>query len=136
MSNAKQMYSGKRKRAVAKARISPGKGHILFNDVSLDHLRPFHRLALLEPIRIYESVMGGPCAYDFDVTVLGGGKEGQVQAARLAVARALIATTKDSGLKEAFIKYDRHMLVADVRRKEQRKPGDSKARAKRQKSYR
>jgi small subunit ribosomal protein S9 len=136
MSNAKQMFSGKRKRAVAKARVSAGKGIVFLNDVHIDNLRPFHKLAILEPLRIYEVTMGEPCAHNFDVTVLGGGKEGQVQAARLAIARALVTITKDNGLKDAFVKYDRHLLVADVRRKEQRKPGDSKARAKRQKSYR
>jgi len=39
-------------------------------------------------------------------------------------------------LKKAFIKYDRNMIVPDSRRREPCKPGDSKARAKRQKSFR
>ena len=39
-------------------------------------------------------------------------------------------------VKKAYLDYDRNLLVADVRRKETRKPGDSKARAKRQTSYR
>ena len=39
-------------------------------------------------------------------------------------------------LKKAFVAYDKTLLVADTRRKEPYKPGDSKARAKRQKSYR
>ena len=74
--------------------------------------------------------------YDLQIKTSGGGKESQIQAARLAIAKALVNLTKKSELKEAYIKYDRHMVVADIRRKEQRKPGDSKARAKRQKSYR
>ena len=45
--------------------------------------------------------------------------------------------TKSDRLKEAFLKYDRTMLVADVRRKEPSKPNrHGKARSKRQKSYR
>ena len=74
--------------------------------------------------------------YDATITAIGGGKESQIQAARLALAKALVATSGSKELREAYIQYDRHILVADVRRKETRKPGDSKARAKRQKSYR
>ena len=44
--------------------------------------------------------------------------------------------TDGQSLKKAFLNYDRSLLVADVRHKEQYKPGDSKARRKRQKSYR
>ena len=39
-------------------------------------------------------------------------------------------------LRKAYLKYDRNLLVADVRRKEAYKPGDSKARSKRQSSKR
>jgi len=98
-------------------------------------LKLFHKLSLLEPIRIYEDVLG-KMNYNIQIKATGGGKESQIQAARLAIAKALVSITKKPELKEAYLKYDRHMLVADVRRKEQRKPGDSKARAKRQKSYR
>ncbi len=67
----------------------------------------------------------------------GGGEKGQIDACRLALARALVkACGKSSELEDAFTLYDRSLLVADVRRKETRKPGDSKARAKRQTSYR
>ena len=47
-----------------------------------------------------------------------------------------MTVTKSAELKKAFLSYDRGLLVADTRRKETYKPGDSKARAKRQKSYR
>ena len=127
--------SGKRKTSVAKIRVIDGNGLVSYNRVLIQNLKMLHRLALLEPIRIYEEVVGKP-NYDFYIQVNGGGKESQIQAARLAIARALVALAKKPELKEAYLKYDRHMLVADVRRKEQRKPGDSKARAKRQKSYR
>ena len=127
--------SGKRKTSVAKIRVLDGNGIVNYNNVLLDNLKIFHRLSLLEPIRIYENVIG-KANYNFYIQARGGGKESQVQAARLAIAKALVALTKNPELKEAYLKYDRHMLVADVRRKEQRKPGDSKARAKRQKSYR
>ena len=63
-------------------------------------------------------------------------KEGQIQAARLAIAKALVKLSGSEVLRKYYISYDRNMIVPDSRRKEARKPGDSKARAKRQKSYR
>ena len=70
------------------------------------------------------------------VRVAGGGFMAQAEAIRLAIARGLVQSQKGEALKEAFLKYDRHLLVADTRRKEMCKPNDSKARKKRQKSYR
>ena len=128
--------SGKRKTAVAKLKITEGTGKIFYNYLNHTDLNLFHRLALLEPIRIYQSELGDDLNYDFEIHTLGGGKEGQIQAARLAIAKALLVITGSEVLKKAFIRYDRHMIVPDSRRKETRKPGDSKARAKRQKSYR
>ena len=58
----------------------------------------------------------------------------QAEASRLAIARAL--SQLQPSLKKVFLSYDRHLLVPDVRFKETYKPNDSKARAKRQKSYR
>ena len=128
-------FSGKRKTSVAKVSLKSGTGHITYKGKLLENLRPFHRLSLLEPIRLYEKVLG-KMPYDATITAMGGGKESQIQAARLALAKALVAHSASKELKEAYLHYDRHILVADVRRKETRKPGDSKARAKRQKSYR
>ena len=127
--------SGKRKTSVAKIKVLNGSGKILYNNFLIDNLKMFHNLSLLEPVRIYESLFE-KFPYNLEIKTNGGGKESQIQAARLAIAKALVNLTKKSELKEGYLKYDRHMLVADVRRKEQRKPGDSKARAKRQKSYR
>ncbi len=129
------IISGKRKTAVAKLRIKPGNGKIFFNYLPSSELGLFHRLALLEPLRIHEAVLG-ELKNDFYIKVSGGGKEGQIQAARLAIARALVRMTGSDVLRKAYITYDRNMIVQDSRRKETRKPGDSKARAKRQKSYR
>jgi len=129
------VVSGKRKSAIARARIKSGKGEVLYNKMPYSELQMFHRLAIAEPIKLAESVLG---KFDFDISVstVGGGKEGQIQAARLAIAKALVKYTGSVELKKAFMKYDRHLLVADIRRKEVYKPGDSKARAKRQTSYR
>jgi small subunit ribosomal protein S9 len=133
----KIVVSGKRKTAVAKATIGPGTGTIKINKKPIETFSFFRRLALLEPLRIAEDVLKEKAkTYDITVVVTGGGSESQVDASRLAIARALVAFTQSPELKNAYVNYDRSLLVADVRRKEQRKPGDSKARAKRQKSYR
>ena len=74
--------------------------------------------------------------FDVSISVKGGGEKGQLEAARLALSRAMIEFSKSKELTNAFMSYDRNLLVADVRRKETYKPGDSKARRKRQSSKR
>ncbi|MFH1290680.1 MAG: 30S ribosomal protein S9 [Nanoarchaeota archaeon] len=130
------IFSGKRKTAVAKIRVKPGTGKVVYNHLPHTDLGLFHRLALSEPIRIYQQVLGEEPNHDFFIKTKGGGKESQIQAARLAIARTLLVITGSDVLKKAFVKYDRNMIVQDSRRKEAYKPGDSKARAKRQKSFR
>jgi small subunit ribosomal protein S9 len=129
-------FAGKRKTAVAKVKlVEGGKGLVFYNKLPSEELNLFHRLALAEPIRIHEAELG-PLTVDIHITTQSGGKEAQIEASRLAIARALVATTGSEVLKKAYLKYDRNMIVQDFRRKETRKPGDSKARAMRQKSYR
>lgn len=131
----KQIISGKRKTAVAKLRLKEGAGKIFYNGLQHTELNLFHKLALSEPVRIHEQILG-ELKHDMYITTSGGGREGQIQAARLAIAKALVALSGSDVLKKAYLSYDRNILVQDSRRKEARKPGDSKARAKRQKSYR
>lgn len=130
-----EIISGKRKTAVAKLRIKEGTGKIFYNGLSHTELNLFHKLALSEPVRIHEQVLG-ELKNDLYITTIGGGIEGQIQAARLAIAKALVKLSGSEVLRKYYINYDRNMLVPDSRRKEARKPGDSKARSKRQKSYR
>ena len=132
----KRIFTGQRKTAVAKLRLKPGTGKIIYNRLSHEELGLFHRLALIEPIRIFSQELGEGLKFDFHIKTIGGGKEAQIQAARLAIANTLLEITGSDTLKKAFIKYDRNMVVPDSRRKEAYKPGDSKARAKRQKSFR
>jgi len=131
-----KIFSGARKTAVAKLRVKPGNGNIFFNSLPHTELGLFHKLALMEPIRIHNQEMGEEPKFDFYIKTSGGGKSSQIQAARLAIAKALLEITGSETLKKSFIRYDRNMVVPDSRRKEAYKPGDSKARAKRQKSYR
>lgn len=135
MSDKIVVVSGKRKTAVAKAKISKGTGSVTYNKQAYTVLPLFHRLALREPIVIATSVLE-EFPFTIEIRTMGGGKEGQIQAARLALAKALVKFTNSAELKKTFLKYDRSLLVADTRRKEAYKPGDSKARSKRQKSYR
>jgi len=129
------IISGSRKTAIAKLRVKPGNGMVTYNMLPYTELNLFHKLALSEPLRIYERELGD-IKYDLHIKTLGGGKESQIQAARLAIAKALVILSGSDVLRKAYIKYDRNIIVPDSRRKETRKPGDSKARAKRQKSYR
>ena len=123
---------GKRKRSVARATLRSGKGKVIVNGQSLHNFSTAGaRLRVSEPLILAGGVSN---KISIAVTVNGGGINGQADAARLAIARALVQ--HDKNLKKTFDDYDRLFLVADVRRKEVCKPNDSKARAKRQKSYR
>jgi small subunit ribosomal protein S9 len=126
--------SGKRKRAIARATISPGVGRIRMNHILLQSITPkMARMKLMEPLVLAGDLAG---QVDIDIIVSGGGQMSQADAARLVIAKSLLQYSKDKELEQKYLAYDRHLLVADVRRKETRKPNDSKARAKRQKSYR
>jgi small subunit ribosomal protein S9 len=125
--------TGKRKSAIARATLTAGTGKIKINNVDLDNVKPaISQLRMKEPL-----ILAGANAskVDISVTVHGGGFMGQTTATRLAIAKAL--AEKYDKLKSVFLDYDRQLMVADVRRKEVRKPNTrGKARAKRQKSYR
>ena len=127
--------SGKRKTAVAKATIESGKGVVTFNKRPLTVLAELQQLEINEPLILAKDVLG-KLDFDISVNVRGGGIACQVEAGRLAVAKAIVKFTKNDDVKNAFLAYDRNMLVADTRRKEACKPGDSKARSMRQTSFR
>jgi small subunit ribosomal protein S9 len=129
------VISSKRKTAIGKATIREGTGIIKINKKEISSFPMLQQLEIKEPLLIAEKLVGKP-TYDISVNVKGGGLSSQVEAARLAIARAIVAFTKNDELKRAYVVYDRNMIVADTRRKEAYKPGDSKARAKRQTSYR
>jgi small subunit ribosomal protein S9 len=131
----KIIVSGKRKRAVARAKINTGDGKVIVNGKNINALNIFDKLQMQEPIKIAEKILGKN-DFDVDIKVNGGGEKGQIDASRLALARAIVEFTKSKELENAFLEYDRNLLVADVRRKEAYKPGDSKARSKRQSSKR
>lgn len=124
---------GKRKRAVARATLSPGNGTVRINSQLLQFYEPgMYRSKIEEPM-----IIAGDSAkiVDINIKVIGGGIASQSEAARLAVAKALVSF--DKKLRLPFLAYDRTLLVADVRQKEEHKPNrHGKARSKTQKSYR
>src|SRR3989344_7595074 len=126
--------SGRRKLAIARATIKDGKGIVRVNKKLLEHYNPWlGKLKIQEPLLIAgDDVVK---KVNIDVSVNGGGWLGQSEASRLAIAKALVGFTGSKKLEKEFLAYDRQLLIADVRRKEPYKPNDSKARAKRQKSY-
>jgi len=135
MESKKIVTSGKRKTAIAKAVLEGGKGKITINKKDYKVLHLFDRLKIEEPLRIAEKILG-KINFDVTISVKGGGEKGQIEAARLALARAINQFSNSKELMDAYIEYDRNLLIADVRRKEAYKPGDSKARRKRQSSKR
>ena len=128
--------SGRRKTAKARATVKEGEGTIRVNSRPLNVLEDAMRRMIEEPLRIAGEEVYGDLKIQVDSE--GGGKNGQAEAARMAVARALVKYTDDEGLEAEFKDYDRNMLVEDPRRTETRKPSQSSkgARHKQQKSYR
>ncbi|MCJ7429903.1 30S ribosomal protein S9 [Candidatus Bathyarchaeota archaeon] len=129
------VVSGKRKTATSRAVVRPGIGRIRINRTPIEILEPtIAREKIMEPL-----LQAGEDVWkqlDMDVKVLGGGYMGQAEAARVAIANALLKWTKSTHLRTVFSEYDRTMIVGDARRKETKKVGGSGARAKDQKSYR
>lgn len=126
--------SGKRKHAIARATLKPGKGIVRINSQKLEHYNPLiARSKIMEALQLAGDVSK---KVNVNVTVFGGGWQAQAEASRLAIAKSLVAFTKSKELKKTYLDYDKHLMVADVRRGESHKPNDSKPRAARQKSYR
>lgn len=125
--------SGFRKKAVARATLREGKGKIRINKVLLSSIEnQFVKQKIMEPLHLAGDMA---TKVDVDITLNGGGMNGQIDAARVALCRALV--DYDKKLEKVFLNYDRSFLIPDVRLKETRKPNrHGKARAKRQKSYR
>ena len=127
--------SGKKKTAVARATVRDGGGRVRINARPIELVEPeTARLKMLEPFRIAgDDVRDG---VDIDVDVEGGGFAGQADAVRTAIARGLVDFTSDMELRDAYMEFDRTLLVNDVRQREAKKWGGPGARARYQKSYR
>lgn len=114
---------GRRKQAVARARVVPGSGTITVNGRELSAYFPnkLHQQLILDPFTVLE--LTG--AYDVTARIVGGGPSGQAGALRLAIARALNEIDAEHNrptLKKAGF------LSRDARIKERKKAGLKKAR--------
>ena len=126
--------SGKKKTAIARATITDGEGRVRVNGKPVELVDPeMARLKMLEPFRIAEERRDG---IDVNVDVEGGGVMGQADAVRTAIARGLVDHYNDAELRDAYMEFDRSLLVNDVRQSEPKKWGGPGARARYQKSYR
>ena len=114
--------TGKRKNAIARVWIKPGKGQATVNGKPLDtyFARPVLRMIINQPLVIVNRVT----QYDLNITVAGGGLSGQAGAVRHGLAKALTYYEPDlrpSLKKEGF-------LTRDSRVVERKKYGHKKAR--------
>ncbi|MEQ8717233.1 MAG: 30S ribosomal protein S9 [Acidimicrobiales bacterium] len=114
--------TGRRKRAVARVRFRLGDGQITVNSRPLSDYFPSkaHAESIVEPLTLTETDK----AYDIDVTLHGGGLNGQAGAMRLGIARGLI--DMDPELRPALKRAG--FLRRDDRKKESKKYGLKKAR--------
>lgn len=114
--------TGRRKTAVASVRLRSGSGKINVNGKEFEKYFPveFQRKRALEPL----DKVGVKDQFDMIVRIKGGGVEGQVEAVRLGLARALVRMNESlrHDLKE------QGFLTRDSRKKERKKYGRAGAR--------
>ncbi len=129
------LTSGKKKTAIARAIIRPGKGKIRINKIPLEIFEPeLCRWKIMEPVILAGTEIINQI--DINLDVRGGGFMGQTEAVRTALAKAISEWTDKPEIKRKFLEYDRMLLVSDARRKEPKKFGGRGARQRFQKSYR
>lgn len=122
--------TGRRKSAVARVFMKPGKGDIVVNDKPLDVFfsRETGRMVVRQPLELTEMLD----KFDIMVNVCGGGESGQAGAVRHGITRALIDF--DATLKPALSKAG--LVTRDAREVERKKTGLRKARRRKQFSKR
>jgi len=132
MADVKYIYGiGRRKSATATVRLTPGKGKITINDKPAADYLSGNKTTLAkitDPLALVNKQK------DFDITVVvkGGGVTGQVDAIRLAIAKAI--TTGFADLRTVLKKAE--FLKRDSREKERKKYGLRSARKREQFSKR
>ena len=114
--------TGKRKNAIARVWIKPGKGATTINGKAIDvyFARPVLRMILNQPLVIVNRLTD----YDVTVHVAGGGLSGQAGAVRHGLSKAL--TYYEPGLRTVLKPYG--FLTRDSRVVERKKYGKAKAR--------
>ena len=113
---------GRRKEAVARVRLRDGAGRVVLNGRALEDFFPTMaiRMRVMEPMQVTQTQN----RFDVDATLEGGGVNGQADALRLGIARALIEY--DPELRPTLKKAG--LLTRDARAVERKKYGLRKAR--------
>ena len=122
--------TGRRKSAVARVYLRPGKGTITVNGRPVDEFfsRETGRMIVRQPLELTNTLT----TFDISVNVDGGGESGQAGAVRHGITRALIE--HDAGLKLMLKKAG--LVTRDAREVERKKVGLRKARRRPQYSKR
>ena len=115
---------GRRKTAVARVYLTKGKGNISINKKSLTEVFPVDVLQakVNQPFVLTDTVG----QYDIKVNVAGGGINGQAEALRLGISRALVEVSADY---KSLLRTE-GLMTRDPRMVERKKPGQPKARKK------
>jgi small subunit ribosomal protein S9 len=122
--------TGRRKSAVARVYIRPGKGDIVVNGKPVDDFfsRETGRMIVRQPLVLTDNVT----RFDISVNVIGGGESGQAGAVRHGITRALI--DYDAALKPDLSRAG--FVTRDAREVERKKVGLHGARRRKQFSKR
>ena len=122
--------TGRRKSAVARVYLKPGKGDIVVNGKPVDEFfsRETGRMIVRQPLQLTDNLN----RFDIHINVTGGGESGQAGAVRHGITRALI--NYDETLKAPLKKAG--LVTRDAREVERKKVGLHKARRRKQFSKR
>ena len=122
--------TGRRKSAVARVFIKPGRGQIVVNGKPIDvfFARETGRMVVRQPLELTKN----QATFDIMVNVFGGGESGQAGAVRHGITRALIEF--DAALKPTLSAAG--LVTRDAREVERKKVGLHKARRRKQFSKR
>jgi small subunit ribosomal protein S9 len=114
--------TGRRKSAVARVFIKPGRGSFIVNDKPVDEYfgRETGRMIVRQPLALTNKLS----SFDILVNVDGGGESGQAGAVRHGITRALVEY--DAALKPMLSKAG--LVTRDAREVERKKVGLHKAR--------
>ena len=113
---------GRRKSSVARVYMSEGSGKIIINKKEMEEYfpSPLLQYVVKQPLEALEAIG----KYDIKLNIFGGGFTGQSQAARLAIARALVKINEEN----KSVLRSKGFLTRDSREVERKKPGRPKAR--------
>lgn len=135
--NSSSIVKAKRKASIARASIKAGSGIIRINSKPVEVIEPIElREEMLKPLYVSEMTKKIAQSADIKINVKGGGISSQAQAVSSAIAKAIVAFSDTDTVRKEIMRYDRSLLIDDVRRVEPKKFLGTKARARFQTSYR